>query len=201
MKKYRFYELDNDAQQNAADNMISDHDCVYFSEFNDIIEDFCDSIRCEYPTILNDEECYNADNYDNTLGILTNYFNFDSCIFDTTEIIKVICEGVKPAELCSELINEYADVELKQTALFKFNENDDTNIKNIEFVTGDDIYGALYNILFAKTNILQVVYDAWKTANYRLDELMNEHFSVDTAEQWADNLGIFYDENGNEVEE
>lgn len=201
MKKYRFYELDNDAQQNAADNMISDHDCVYFSEFSDIIEDFCDSIKCEYPTILDEEACYNADNYDNTLGILTNYFSFDSCIFNTEEIIKVICESVKPAELCSELIDEYADVELKQAALYKFNEDDDINIKKIEFVTDDDIYGALYSILFAKTNILQVVYNAWKTANYRLDELMNGHFNVDTAEQWADNLGVLYDENGNEVEE
>ena len=215
----RFRELPEDIKQDVADEMLSSHEVIWNSEEQDIYDEACSEINYTgFDCKKEDFDCITYGMFDTIL------LDFDSEeVFDEDRlkflIIRKLLEAKKPiatetaylvftkqlefalhyyptrdhfkgftcmTKNCFKLECTYVDNELLDADWEYSTDLVDKYIKAVNDVMYDTI-SALQSIV--------------ATANNRLDSLRNEHFDIDTAEEWAEILDLEFDSEGNEISE
>lgn len=213
----KFKELPEDIKQDAADDMLCNHEIIWNSEEQDIYDETCNEINyLGFDCKKEDFDCIAYRTVDTIL------LDFDGeKVFDEDKlrflIIQKLLEAKKPiatktaylvftkqlefvlhyyptrahfqgfmciVEDCFELECVYADSELLDADW-----NNDTELVD-EYVKA--VNEAMSDTISALQNIVVI-------ANDRLDNLRNEPFDVDTAEEWAEILSLEFDSEGNEI--
>lgn len=213
----RFRELPEDIKQDVADEMLCNHEVIWNSEEKDIYDEACSEIN--YLGFNCKKEDFDCIAY---RAVDTILLDFDGeKVFDEDRlkflIIRKLLEAKKPiateaaylvlteqlefalhyyptrayfqgfmcmVENCFKLECTYADNELLDADWDNDTELVDEYIKAVNDAMSDTI-SALQSIV--------------STANNRLDSLRNEAFDIDTAEEWAEELGLKFDIEGNEI--